>query len=137
MFVFGLISSVFDYLTFAVLLLGFQTPQELFQSSWFILSILTELLTLLVMRTRRPFFKSRPAPLLLFSTIGVGLLTMLIPLLPLEKILNIVPIPFPLMMALLGIAVLYILATEIGKRFFFRAHQPKGKAGRGRRPMAL
>ena len=120
MFTFGLISSVFDYLTFAVLLIGFQTSQEMFQSSWFILSILTELLTLLVMRTKRPFFRSRPAPLLLFSTIGVGLLTLLIPLLPLEKVLNIVPIPLPLLLALMGIAVLYILATELGKHFFFR-----------------
>ncbi|MCE5343588.1 MAG: magnesium-translocating P-type ATPase [Eubacteriales bacterium] len=120
MFTFGLISSVFDYLTFAVLLVGFHTPQELFQSSWFILSTLTELLTLLVMRTRRPFFKSRPAPLLLFSTIGVGLLTLLIPILPLEKVFNIIPIPLPLLLALLGIALLYIVATEVGKHFFFR-----------------
>ena len=137
MIVFGLISSVFDYLTFAVLLLGFHTPQEMFQSSWFILSIITELLTLLVMRTRKPFFKSRPAPLLLFSTLGVGLLTMLIPYLPLEKVLNIVPVPFPMMMALLGIAGLYILATEIGKHFFFRANPRKGATARGRDDMAL
>ena len=131
MFTFGLISSVFDYLTFAVLLLGFHTAQELFQSSWFILSILTELLTLLVMRTKRPFFKSRPAPLLLFSTIGVGILTLLIPILPLEKVLNIIPIPLPLLFALLGIAVLYIVATEIGKHFFFRA---KKHSKRKRKP---
>ena len=123
MFTFGLISSVFDYLTFSVLLLGFQTPQELFQSSWFVLSILTELLTLLVIRTKKPFYKSRPAPILLFSTIGVGILTLLIPILPLEKVLNIVPIPFPLLLALLGIAGLYILATEIGKHFFFHRNR--------------
>lgn len=120
MFTFGFISSVFDYLTFAVLLVGFRTPQELFQSSWFILSIITELFTLLVMRTKRPFFKSKPAPLLLFSTLGVGCLTLLIPLLPLEKVLNIVPLPLPLLLALLGIAALYIVATEMGKHFFFR-----------------
>ena len=85
MLTFGLISSAFDYLTFAVLLIGFKAQEELFQSSWFILSILTELLTLIVIRTRKPFFKSKPAPLLLYSTIGVAILTLLLPFLPVEK----------------------------------------------------
>jgi len=89
MLTFGLISSVFDYLTFAVLLIGFKTQQELFQSSWFILSILTELLILLVMRTQKPFFKSKPAPILLYSTIGVGVFTMILSYLPLHGLLNI------------------------------------------------
>ena len=79
------------------------------------LSIITELITLLVIRTRKPFFKSRPAPLLLFSTIGVGAVTLLIPYLPLGKVLNMIPIPAPLLMALLGIAILYLLAIEVGK----------------------
>ena len=94
MIVFGLISSVFDYLAFAVLLIGFKADETLFQSSWFILSIITELMVLLVMRTQKPFFKSKPAPLLLYSTIGAGVITLILPYLPLKGILNIEPISF-------------------------------------------
>jgi len=131
MFTFGLISSVFDYLTFAVLLIGFKAQQELFQSSWFILSILTELLILLVMRTQKPFFKSKPAPILLYSTIGVGAFTMILPYLPLHGLLNIEPIPIMIFLALLGIVALYIITTEIAKHYFYRSKPlPKYKKGR-------
>jgi P-type Mg2+ transporter len=123
MFTFGFISSVFDYLTFAVLLIGFQAKQELFQSGWFILSILTELLVLLVMRTQKPFFKSKPAPILMYATIGVGIITLILPYLPLQKILNIAPIPPLMLFALLGVAVLYIITTEIAKHFFYRSRK--------------
>ncbi|MFZ2257190.1 MAG: magnesium-translocating P-type ATPase [Clostridiaceae bacterium] len=124
MIVFGLISSVFDYLAFAVLLIGFKADETLFQSSWFILSIITELMVLLVMRTQKPFFKSKPAPLLLYSTIGAGVITLILPYLPLKGILNIEPISLNLLLSLLGVAALYMVATEIGKYYFYR---PKAK----------
>ena len=123
MFTFGFISTAFDYLSFAVLIWGFKAGEELFQSSWFVLSILTELLILLVARTRKPFYKSKPAPILLYSTIIVGLFTLILPYLPVQKALNIVPIPMTTLMALLGIAVLYIITTEIAKYFFYHAKQ--------------
>lgn len=96
----------------------------MFQSGWFILSIITELLVLLVMRTQKPFFKSRPAPLLLLSTIGVGIITLILPYLPLKKILNIEPIPPLILLSLLGVTALYIITTEIAKYYFYR---PKTK----------
>jgi P-type Mg2+ transporter len=130
MFTFGLISSVFDYLTFAVLLIGFKAQEELFQSGWFILSILTELLVLLVMRTQKPFFKSKPAPILLFSTIGVGIITLLLPYLHLQKLLNIEPVPLWILVSLLGIAALYIVTTEIAKHFFYRTNHTSNRLGR-------
>jgi Mg2+-importing ATPase len=120
MFTFGLISSAFDYLTFAVLLVGFQAQQELFQSGWFILSIITELLILLVMRTRKPFYKSKPAPILLFSVIGVGAFTFVLPFLPYHEILGIAPIPPFILLTLLIIAGLYVMTTEIAKHFYYR-----------------
>jgi len=121
MLLFGFISSAFDYITFGVLLLLFKTPETLFQSGWFVLSILTELMLLLVMRTQKPFFKSKPAPALLYSTIGVAVFTLLLPYLPVVKILGISPIPPVVLLALLGVAALYIIVTEIAKHFFFRA----------------
>jgi len=128
MVVFGLISSVFDYLTFAVMFIGFNANQELFQSSWFTLSIITELLILMVMRTQKPFFKSRPAPILLYSTLGVGIITLLLPYLPVKKILSIEPIPPLTLIALLGIAALYIITTEIAKHYFYGIRLKKLKS---------
>jgi Mg2+-importing ATPase len=120
MLIFGLISSAFDYITFGVLLLWLKSGEELFHSGWFVLSILTELMLLLVMRTQKPFFKSKPAPALLLSTIGVAALTLILPYLPVASILSISPIPPMILLAMIGIALLYIVATEIAKHFFFK-----------------
>ena len=65
MVTFGLLSSVFDLLTFAVLLGVFRATPETFRTGWFVESLLTELVIALVVRTRRPFFRSRPGRLLL------------------------------------------------------------------------
>ena len=121
MLIFGFISSAFDYITFGVLLLWLKSGEVLFHSGWFVLSILTELMLLLVMRTQKPFFKSKPAPALLLSTIGVAALTLLLPYLPVvANILSIAPIPPMILMALIGVAIFYIITTEIAKHFFFK-----------------
>lgn len=127
MFTFGLISSIFDYLTFGVLLIGFKADQELFQSSWFVLSIITELMVLMVMRTQKPFFKSRPAPILLYSTIGVGIVTILIAYLPINKIFLIEPIPIGILLQLIGIVGLYIITTELAKKYFYKIKNKDNK----------
>jgi len=121
MVVFGLISSVFDYLCFAILLLAFDTPEELFRSGWFVLSILTELVTLLAMRTKKPFYRSKPAPILLFSTVALGLFSLAMPYLPFHQLLDLISIPLPTLASLLGIAVLYLITIEITKHFFYRS----------------
>jgi Mg2+-importing ATPase len=125
MFTFGFVSSAFDILTFAVLLLVFSEQEELFRSGWFILSILTELLALLIMRTRKPFFRSKPAPILLYSSVAVGIITLILPYLPLEQIFGIVPIPPLTLLALFGVAILYVVTTEIIKHFYYREKSAK------------
>lgn len=75
---------------------------------------------MLVMRTKRPFFKSRPAPILAFTSLAVAMLTLAIPYLPISNIMNIEPIPFKVMASLLAIAVLYIIVTEIAKHYFYK-----------------
>lgn len=119
MFIFGFISSLFDYIAFGVLLLLFNANERLFQSSWFMLSIITELMVLLIMRTRKPFIKSKPAPLLLLSIVGMGLTTVFITYFPIGAIFDLEPIPLKILITLLGIISLYILATEIGKYAFY------------------
>lgn len=120
MLTFGLISSIFDYLAIGILLMGFRVQAEVFQSGWFILSVLTELMVLLVMRTQRPFFRSRPAPLLLISSVLIALLTLILPYTPISSFLSITPIDPYILLSLLGISVLYILTTEIAKGIFYR-----------------
>ena len=128
MFVFGLVSSVFDYLTFALLFIGFDAKHGLFQSSWFTFSVLTELLVLLVMRTQKRFYRSKPAPILLYSSIVVGIITMLIPYLPFRQYLGMEPIKPMLLLSLFLILGLYVIVTEIAKYYFYKAKaQPETK----------
>lgn len=127
MFTFGLISSVFDYITFAVLLIGFKAQEEDFQSSWFIVSILTELLILMVMRTQKPFYKSKPVPLMLYSVILMSVLTLILPYLPFHQFLNIKPIKPAILLSLFAIAALYIITTEIAKHYFYQAKSHKNR----------
>jgi Mg2+-importing ATPase len=118
---FGLLSSVFDLLTFGVLLSIFHASPALFRTAWFIESLLTELVIALVVRTRRPLFRSRPGNLLLISTLVLIVLTPSIPYLPFAASMGFVPISAPLIAMLLAITVLYVLAAETTKRWFYRA----------------
>jgi len=117
---FGILSSLFDFLTFGVLLGLFAATAELFRSGWFVESLLTELVIALVVRTRRPFFRSRPGRLLLGSTLAVVLLTLALPYLPVAHVLGFVPLPAALLASLAGITVLYVAAAELAKRSFYR-----------------
>lgn len=121
MVVFGLVSSVFDYLAFGVLILGFKAQHGIFQSSWFTISVLTELMVLLIMRTHKPFYKSKPAPILLYSSIAVGIFTFFIPYLPFHQYLGLEPVQPTLLLALIVILVLYVVITEITKHYFYKA----------------
>ena len=120
MLVFGSISSVFDYVTFAVLLLVVQAGPELFRTAWFVESLLTELAIVLVVRTYRPFYRSKPGRLLLISTMVMILLTLIIPYLPGAGFFEFVPLPPFMLVILVGITLLYVLASELGKRIFYR-----------------
>jgi Mg2+-importing ATPase len=117
---FGVLSSVFDLLTFAALLSVFRAGPEMFRTGWFVESLLTELVIALIVRTRRPFLRSRPGTLLLASTAALVVLTLAIPFLPFVGLLGFVPIPAGLLAALLAITALYVVAAELAKRWFYR-----------------
>jgi Mg2+-importing ATPase len=124
MILFGVLSSVFDLLTFAVLRLGFQADAVLFRSGWFLESVATELAVLLVLRTHRPFLRSRPSALLAGSTLLVGAITLVLPFSPAADVLGLTG-PSPQLLAVLGvITALYVVATELAKRVFYRAAMP-------------
>jgi Mg2+-importing ATPase len=119
MILFGLVSSVFDYTTFGLLLLVVGATERQFQTGWFIESLLTELVIALVVRTRRPFFRSRPGRLLWVSTLIVSLITLAMPYLPMGAFLGFTPLPAWLMAALVLNTGLYVVAAEVAKRYFY------------------
>ena len=123
MFTFGTVSSIFDYLTFGLLLLVLHASQDQFRTAWFIESVMTELLIMLVIRTQKPFFRSKPGRYLLIGTLLVAAVTLVLPYSPLKEPLGFTPLPLPLLLTLLGISVLYVLASEAVKRAFYRRMQ--------------
>jgi P-type Mg2+ transporter len=119
MVLFGLVSSIFDFLTFGTLLFVFRASPEEFRTGWFIESLLTELVIALVVRTRHLFFRSRPGTLLLVSTLIFIAITLVLPYLPFISVFGFVPLPAPLLLTMLGLTGLYVLATELTKKFFY------------------
>jgi Mg2+-importing ATPase len=119
MVAFGLTSSVFDFLTFGLLFFVVRAAPAEFRTGWFIESLLTELVIALVVRTHRPFFRSRPGTMLWGTTLAVGLLTLTVPYLPFSPLLGFTPLPAWMMLALLGITALYVAATEGMKKLFY------------------
>lgn len=121
MIVFGLISSVFDYLTFGVLIFIVQASEEQFRTGWFIESLLTELFILLIVRTQRPLFRSKPGIWLWTSSLVVAIVSVILTYLPMTSgIFGFTPLPFGTLLMLLGINLLYIIANEIAKRYFYK-----------------
>ncbi len=124
MIIFGLVSSVFDYLTFGVLLVVIRASPVQFRTGWFIESLLTELVIALVVRTRRPFYRSRPGTMLWTTTLAVALITLAIPYLPFGGILGFTPLPGWLMLIIMGITGMYVMAAEVAKKFFYARVTP-------------
>jgi len=117
---FGIISSAFDFLTFGTLLLLLDATQDQFRTGWFLVSVMTELLIVPVIRTWRPFYQSRLGRPLLISTIIVFIVTLLLPYLPLNRMLGFTPLP-PIYLAAFGaITVLYLAASELMKKIVYR-----------------
>ncbi len=121
MVAFGLVSSVFDYITFGVLLWWLHVSEPVFQTAWFVESLLTELVILLIVRTRRPFFRSRPGRWLWISTVAVAVAAFALPYLPgATDTFGFTPLPVTLLLVLAGITLAYAVANELLKGYFFR-----------------
>jgi len=119
MIVFGLHSSLFDYLTF-FLLYRLYRSEALFHTGWFIESICTELLIVFVVRTRRPLLKSKPGKLLILLSSLAFLVTVALPFTPFAAALGFVVPPYHLAGIVVGILLLYVITADLLKRIFFR-----------------
>jgi Mg2+-importing ATPase len=129
MLTFGVLSSVFDYLTFGALLYLLHASKDQFRTGWFVESVLSASLIVLVVRSRRPFFRSKPGTQLLWATLSVVAVTLAIPYLPFAHFLGLIPLP-PLFLALVAVIVaLYIVSGEFAKHVFYRHFEPPHAAG--------
>ncbi len=125
MLVFGPISSLFDFATFAVMLRLFHAGPALFQSGWFVESLATQTLVLFVIRTRRtPFTRSRPSVPLLLATLTVVAVGALLPATPLAADLGFTALPGKFFVALLLMVLTYLALVELAKYWFFRTLAP-------------
>ena len=122
MFTFGLVSSVFDYLTFAVLLWVLGSDVDLFRTGWFVESVISAAAIVLVVRTRGPLLKSSPSRPLMLATVVVVIATLLLPSTPLGALLGFVPLPPFFLLWLLLILVAYVVSAELVKGWFYRHH---------------
>ncbi|MET1085633.1 MAG: magnesium-translocating P-type ATPase [Arthrobacter sp.] len=120
MFLFGPISSLFDFATFALMLFVFDAVPGEFRAGWFIESIASQTLIIFAIRTRRvPFLRSRPSPGLIVASLGVVVLGIYLPLSPLHGLLGFDPLPVPFFLALLGMIAVYLILVEAAKKWFF------------------
>jgi Mg2+-importing ATPase len=127
MVLFGLVSSLFDFLTFGILLYVFDATENEFRTGWFIESLLKELVIALVVRTRRLCFRSRPGTLLLGSTAAVIAITLILPYLPFHSFFGFVPLPASLMTMLIVLTLLYVFVVELAKKYFYSRIENTGE----------
>ena len=120
MIVFGLHSSVFDYITFFVLYKFYSANEVVFHTGWFIESICTELLILFVVRTHKSLLKSRPGKYLIIFSVVAFVITILLPFTPFASDLGFVVPAMSLAAIIVGILVLYVVTADIIKVFFFK-----------------
>src|SRR6202011_5765404 len=128
MLVMGPVSSVFDFLTFALLLLVFHAGEALFQTGWFIESLATQVMVIFVLRTRRNPLRSRPHPLLAITSVAVVVLAVVLPFTPLGEWFGFVPPSSAFLLAIAGLTVSYLLLAQGAKWAFYRLGAPVGPA---------
>ena len=120
MIVFGLHSSLFDFITFYTLYFYFSLRGSAFQTGWFLESVLTELLILFIVRTRKPFFKSKPGTMLIVTAALVFVFTIWLPVSPFASYLNLSIAHTQQAIALFLIVLIYVLTADLLKILFFK-----------------
>ncbi len=121
MIIFGALSSVFDYCTFGLLLHVMNADEKLFQTGWFVESVVSAALIVLVVRTRLPFFRSLPGKYLATATIVVVVFTLAIPFFPLRSLFEFIQLPAIYFMWITLIVAAYIISAEIIKKWFYKS----------------
>ena len=122
MFTFGPISSAFDFMVFGLLLWVFHADEGLFHTGWFVESLATQVLVIFIIRTRNPL-RDRPHPLLVAGALSVVAVAVGLPYSPLAPWLGFVPLPAPLLAALVLVTTAYLGVVHLANRRFFTRYQ--------------
>jgi len=124
MIIIGPISSIYDFLTFGILLWVFHasTNAPLFHTGWFVESLATQTLVILVIRTAANPLKSGPSRTLLISVLAVVAVAVVLPYTPVGTLLRFTPLPVSLLGTITGLAVTYLLLVQAVKSWFYRRH---------------
>ena len=120
MMVFGLLSTIFDYIVFFTLLYILNSTLDGFRTTWFVESIISASLIVLVVRTRKSFLKSKPRIYLLLSTLLTIIFTLCLPFTPIGSLFGFVPIPISYLSIIAAIVLAYIVSAEFVKKIFYR-----------------
>jgi len=127
MWMIGPVSSLFDFLTFYVLLAVLNANEGLFQTGWFIESLTTQVLVIFVIRTRRSPLSSRPHPALAATSLAVVVAALILPFTALGRYFGFQPPPAEFWGILVGLVVAYLGIVETAKRLFYRYLTSKPK----------
>lgn len=127
MIVFGLHSSVFDFITFYILWFYFKLSNAAFQTGWFLESAITEVIILFIIRTGKSFVKSKPGNLLLVSGIAAIVIATAIPLSPFAESLGFFVPHIQLVIAITAVLIVYTGTADILKIYFFRSMGKKSR----------
>jgi len=116
----GPLSSLYDFLTFFVLLRFFHASEAFFHTGWFIESLTTQTLVIFVIRTAGNPLRSRPSVALAATALGVVAIGFVLPQTPLAAVLGFVPMPASFFLFVLGASSSYLVLVEIAKRMLLR-----------------
>ena len=124
MMIIGPISSIYDFLTFAVLLWVFHasTNAPLFRTGWFVESLATQTLVVFVIRTAANPLKSHPSRPLTISVLAILVIAAVLPYTAVGRLLRFTPLPLSLLGAIALLAVTYLLVVQVVKSWFYRRH---------------
>ncbi|KGF04362.1 magnesium-translocating P-type ATPase [Anaerococcus lactolyticus] len=127
MIIFGITSSVFDYLTFFVLLKIFKADEQFFQTGWMLESVISAMVVMLIVRTARPVLRSKPSKKLILAIILVSLVLIAIIYSPLNTYLGLTALPTKALISMFGISLAYALIAEVLKKKFYEKNSFSGK----------
>lgn len=120
MIVFGLLSTIFDYTTFVTLLLVLHSTINQFRTAWFMESVISASMVVLVIRTRKPLFKSRPSKYLLLATLLIVAITITLPFVPFSQIFEFTVLNMLYLSTIGVIVLLYVVTAELVKKIFYK-----------------
>ena len=122
MIIIGPISSIFDFLTFFMMLWIFQAGPMLFHTGWFVESLSTQTLVLFIIRTAGNPLRSRPSRMLAITTLLIVAIGIILPYTPLAGPLGFTPLPLLYFLFLIGMVITYLLLVEVVKRRLMRRY---------------